>query len=153
MEFETLAVHAGRQVDQATGGVTPPIHLSTTFERSEDGTYPRGYIYSRSGNPNRSSLEQCLAALEDGQSAAAFSSGSAASMAVFQALSGFWFSLTRMLPSDKPLLHSSCPQASMVSTFRRPGLWCRDMPIASPFTMYGFLAPVSLEMRAKDGPS
>jgi len=87
MEFETLAVHAGHQVDPATGDVTPPIHLSTTFERSEDGTYPRGYIYSRSGNPNRSSLEQCLAALEDGRAAAAFSSGSAASMAVFQVLS------------------------------------------------------------------
>ena len=41
MEFETLAVHAGHQVDPATGDVTPPIHLSTTFERSEDGTYPR----------------------------------------------------------------------------------------------------------------
>src|SRR5574341_493019 len=86
MKIETLAVHAGREVDQTTGAVRPPIHLSTTFEREADGSYPRGYIYSRTGNPNRDSLEQCLAALEGGAAAAAFSSGSAATMAVFQAL-------------------------------------------------------------------
>jgi len=80
-------VHTGHTVDQATGAIAPPIHLSTTFERAEDGSYPRGYIYSRTANPNRSLLEQCLAALEEGGAAAAFSSGSAASMAVFQALS------------------------------------------------------------------
>lgn len=87
MRFETLAVHTGHTVDQATGAIAPPIHLSTTFERDGDGNYPRGYIYSRTANPNRSLLEQCLAALEEGGAAAAFSCGSAASMAVFQALS------------------------------------------------------------------
>jgi cystathionine gamma-synthase len=67
--------------------VTPPIHLSTTFEREADGSYPHGYIYARSGNPNRQSLEKCLCELEGGAAAAAFSSGSAATAAVFQALS------------------------------------------------------------------
>ena len=86
MRLETLMVHAGHKVDRATGAVTPPIHLSTTFEREADGSYPRGYIYSRTANPNRDALEQCLAALEGGAAAAAFSSGSAATMAVFQAL-------------------------------------------------------------------
>ena len=86
MKIETQAVHAGRDVDPTTGAVTPPIHLSTTFEREADGSYPRGYIYSRTGNPNRNALEKCLAALERGAAAAAFSSGSAATTAVFQAL-------------------------------------------------------------------
>jgi cystathionine gamma-synthase len=87
MRLETLAVHAGREADPATGAVTPPIHLSTTFERAADGSYPRGYFYSRIANPNRDALEKCLAALEGGAAAAAFSSGSAATMTVFQALS------------------------------------------------------------------
>ena len=87
MRLETLAVHAGREADPATGAVTPPIHLSTTFERAADGSYPRGYFYSRVANPNRDALEKCLAALEGGAAAAAFSSGSAATMTVFQALS------------------------------------------------------------------
>jgi cystathionine gamma-synthase len=87
MKIETLAVHAGRDVDPSTGAVTPPIHLSTTFAREADGTYPRGYSYSRANNPTREALEKCLAALEGGVAAAAFSSGSAATLAVFQALS------------------------------------------------------------------
>ena len=84
--FETLAVHAGHGVDPATGAVTEPIHLSTTFERDADGTYPRGYLYSRNDNPNRHALEAALAALEGGAGAAAFSSGLGAVTAVFQGL-------------------------------------------------------------------
>jgi len=87
MKIETLAVHSGNRVDPATGAVTLPIHLTTTFERGEDGGYPQGYIYARNSNPNRAMLEECLAALEGGAAAAAFASGSAASMAVFQSLS------------------------------------------------------------------
>jgi len=83
--FETVCVHAGRKIDPATGAVAPPIHLSTTFERSPDYS-PEGYVYSRSGNPNRAELEACLAALEGGAEAVAFSSGSAAAAAVFQSL-------------------------------------------------------------------
>jgi cystathionine gamma-synthase len=84
--FETLAVHAGHGVDAATGAVTEPIHLSTTFERGADGSYPHGYIYSRNHNPNRNALEAALAALEGGSSAAAFGSGLAAVSAIFQGL-------------------------------------------------------------------
>lgn len=87
MKIETKAVHAGRHLDQATGAVTPAIHLSSTFERQPDGSYPTGFEYSRDGNPNRNALEKCLCALEDGHEAAAFSSGSVATMTVFQALS------------------------------------------------------------------
>jgi|NGEPerStandDraft_6_1074524.scaffolds.fasta_scaffold01198_8 cystathionine gamma-synthase len=84
--FETLAVHAGHGVDAATGAVAPPIHLSTTFERAADGSYPHGYLYSRNDNPNRNGLEAALAALEGGSSGAAFASGLAAVTAIFQGL-------------------------------------------------------------------
>ena len=84
--FETLAVHAGHGVDPATGAVTEPIHLSTTFERDPDGAYPHGYLYSRNHNPNRNGMEAALAALEGGAASAAFGSGLAAVTAIFQGL-------------------------------------------------------------------
>lgn len=86
MRIETLAVHAGHDVDPATSAVTPPIHLSTTFAREADGGYRAGLVYSRYANPNRTSLEKCLAQLEGGAVAAAFSSGSAATMTLVQAI-------------------------------------------------------------------
>lgn len=87
MNPETIAAQAGHRPDPATGAVAPPIYLSTTFERDADGEYPRGFVYSRSDNPNRSSLEHLLALLEGGEAvAAAFASGSAATATVFQAL-------------------------------------------------------------------
>jgi cystathionine gamma-synthase len=86
MRIETVAVHAGAEVDPATGAVTPAIHPSTTFEREPDGSFPHGYIYSRSSAPNRAALEACLTALEGGAGAVAFASASAATSAVFQSL-------------------------------------------------------------------
>lgn len=85
--IETLAIHAGQEIDPTSGAVIPPIYLSTTFERAEDGSFSHGYIYTRNGNPNRTMLERCLAALEGGADCAAFGSGLAAAMSVFQALS------------------------------------------------------------------
>lgn len=84
--IETLCVHAGHAPDAATAAISPPIHLSTTFERDADGSYPKGFSYARAANPNRTQLETCLAALEGGSEALAFSSGVAAAMTVFQAL-------------------------------------------------------------------
>jgi len=86
MRFETLAVHAGRKIDPTTGAVTPPIHLSTTFERQADGEYPLGFSYSREDSPNRRMLEQCLAALEGGKETLAFASGMAVLSALLQGL-------------------------------------------------------------------
>lgn len=90
MRFETLAIHADHEADAATGAVTAPLHLSTTFERGADGSYPHGYIYSRTENPTREAFERVVAALETGDEqsgqAAAFASGSAATAAVFQSL-------------------------------------------------------------------
>ncbi len=87
MKIETLAVHAGQQPERGTRDVTPAIHLSTTFQKAEDGSLPGGHLYSRTSNPNREALESALAALEGGAAALAFSSGSAATFAVLQALS------------------------------------------------------------------
>ena len=86
MKTETIAIHAGNQIDQNSKAVIQPITLSTTFERSADGSYAAGYIYSRAANPNRTSLEYVMAKLEGGADAACFSSGNAAGMSVFQTL-------------------------------------------------------------------
>src|SRR6266446_5204494 len=86
VRVETLAVHAGHEIDPATGAVVAPIHLSTTFERDIEGTYSRGFMYTRNDNPNRRALEKGISMLEGGQAAVAFGSGMAAAMSLFQAL-------------------------------------------------------------------
>jgi cystathionine gamma-synthase len=86
MKIETRAVHAGRRPEAGSRDVIPAIHVSTTFEKAEDGSLPGGYLYGRTNNPNRAMLEETLASLEDGAAALAFSSGSAATLALFQSL-------------------------------------------------------------------
>jgi cystathionine gamma-synthase len=86
MRFETRVVHAGMHVDSETGAIAPPIHLSTTFERSAEGDTPRGYGYVRDGNPTQSHLEDALAAIEGAQKALVFASGMAAGAALLQSL-------------------------------------------------------------------
>lgn len=85
MKFSTRAIHVGQEADPATGSTIPPIHLSTTFTQTAPGEH-KGYEYSRSQNPTRKALEQCLASLEEGEDCAAFASGLAATTTVFQAL-------------------------------------------------------------------
>ena len=75
--FETLAIHAGQDPDPATGAVIVPIYQTSTYVQSEVGRH-QGYEYSRSGNPTRTALETCLAALEGGRTGLAFASGLAA---------------------------------------------------------------------------
>jgi cystathionine gamma-synthase len=87
MKIETRAVHAGRKPEGGSRDVVPAIHLSTTFHKADDGSLPGGFLYGRPNNPNRESLEYALASLEEGAAALAFSSGSAATLAVFQSLS------------------------------------------------------------------
>jgi cystathionine gamma-synthase len=84
--IETETVHLGNHIDPHTGAVVPPIVMSTTFAREADGSFPSGYVYTRSDNPNRHALEESLANLEGGARALAFSSGQAATNAVFQML-------------------------------------------------------------------
>src|SRR5919109_1492289 len=73
--FSTNAIHAGQEPDPTTGAVIPPIHLSSTFAQDGVGGTRAGYEYSRSANPTRTALQECLAALEGGRHALAFGSG------------------------------------------------------------------------------
>ena len=76
--FETLAIHAGQDPDPTTGAVVPPIYQVSTYKQDGVGGLRSGYEYSRSGNPTRTALEECLAALEGGRRGLAFASGLAA---------------------------------------------------------------------------
>ncbi|MEV0805142.1 cystathionine gamma-synthase [Micromonospora sp. NPDC050200] len=76
--FETLAIHAGQDPEARTGAVIPPIYQTSTYAQDAVGAPRHGYEYSRSGNPTRDALQECLAALEGGPVALAFASGLAA---------------------------------------------------------------------------
>ena len=76
--IETLAVHAGADPDEISGGVSPSIQMSTTFRQDGVGRPRRGYEYGRSGNPTREALETVIAALEGGTHGLAYASGLAA---------------------------------------------------------------------------
>lgn len=79
--FATRAIHAGQAPDPAFGAVTVPIYQTSTFAQEAVGRH-RGYEYARSGNPTRTALEECLAALEGGAAGLAFSSGLGAESAI-----------------------------------------------------------------------
>jgi cystathionine beta-lyase/cystathionine gamma-synthase len=85
LRFDTLAIHAGQAPDPTTGAVMPPIHLSSTFAQDGPGKH-RGFEYSRTDNPTRRMLEQCLTALEAGTAAVAFASGSASSACLLETI-------------------------------------------------------------------
>jgi cystathionine gamma-synthase len=76
--FATRAIHAGQDPDPATGSVIVPIHATSTYAQDGVGGLRSGFEYSRTGNPTRAALEECLAALENGRFARAFASGMAA---------------------------------------------------------------------------
>jgi cystathionine gamma-synthase len=76
--FETLAIHAGQEPDPRTGAVVPPIYQTSTYAQDAVGAPRLGYEYSRTANPTRDALQECLAALEGGRRGLAFASGLAA---------------------------------------------------------------------------
>jgi cystathionine beta-lyase/cystathionine gamma-synthase len=83
--FSTKAIHSGQEPEPATGAVITPIFATSTFVQPSPGIN-KGYEYSRSGNPTRKALEQCIADLENGTRGFAFSSGLAASSTVLELL-------------------------------------------------------------------
>jgi cystathionine gamma-lyase len=83
--FSTRAIYAGQDADPATGATVTPIYATSTYTQAGPGDH-KGYEYSRSGNPTRTALETCLAALEGGERGLAFASGLAATTAVLSAL-------------------------------------------------------------------
>jgi cystathionine gamma-synthase len=85
MKVETLAVRSGGAPDPATGAVSPPIVLATTFEHGPASEKLHGFMYIREDNPTQVRLEEALAAVEGGEAALAFASGMAAGTAYLQA--------------------------------------------------------------------
>lgn len=79
--FDTLAIHAGQAPDPSTGAIMTPVFQSSTFVQRSPGEH-QGYDYSRAGNPTRTALEGCIAALEGGNHGIAFASGCAATHAI-----------------------------------------------------------------------
>lgn len=86
MRFETLAIHAGLEIDNPSSSVVPPISPSTIFEIDAEGRNKNDLHYTRLTNPNRRQFEYLISQLEGGKAAAAFSSGIAAALAVLQSL-------------------------------------------------------------------
>jgi cystathionine gamma-synthase len=82
--FDTLAIHAGQDPDPRTGAVVPPIYQTSTYAQDAVGSPRLGYEYSRSGNPTRDALQECLAAIEGGRRGLAFASGLAAEDALLR---------------------------------------------------------------------
>ncbi len=120
MHFETKAIHSGAHIDEETGAVAPPIHLSTTFERrADDGEPVHGYSYIRDHNPTQTRLEEALAAIDSGAAALAFSSGMAAATCLLQALPA---GAHVILPDDgyyavRTLASDFFPRWGLTSTF------------------------------------
>ena len=83
--FETKAIHAGQQPDPSTGAIMTPIYASSTYVQQSPGVH-QGYEYSRSHNPTRKALEDCIAALENGSAGYAFASGMSATATVLELL-------------------------------------------------------------------
>ncbi len=130
----TRAAHAGGGPHGEARSLAPPIDLSTTFARDAAGEHSGGYVYSREDNPNRRALERALADLEGGAEAAAFASGSAAAMTVFQALRpgdhvvaahDSYYSIRQMLdevfvPWGLAVTYADCSDLAALSAALRP---------------------------------
>jgi cystathionine gamma-lyase len=114
MKFETLAIHAGQGPDPAYGAVMTPIYQTSTFA-FKGVNEPGPFDYSRSGNPTRKALEDCLAALEGGKFGFAFATGQAAEATV----------LSRFVPGDHLIVHDDLYGGSyrlIVSLLRDKGI-------------------------------
>jgi cystathionine gamma-lyase len=86
MKFATKAIHAGQQPDPATGATIVPIYQTSTYTQEAPGRH-KGYEYSRTANPTRAALEECVASLEGGDYGLTFASGLAATIATMSLLS------------------------------------------------------------------
>jgi cystathionine gamma-synthase len=143
--FETLAIHAGQEPDPATGAVVPPIYQVSTYKQDGVGglrgkelgataRWIEGYEYSRTDNPTRGALEECLTALEAGARSLAFASGMAASDCLVRAVC-------------KPGDHVLIPDDAYGGTFRLFdkvltgwGVSYRPVPMSDPAAVRAALA-------------
>ncbi|HEY3415411.1 MAG TPA: PLP-dependent aspartate aminotransferase family protein [Armatimonadota bacterium] len=114
LRFETLAIHAGQGPDPAFGAVMTPIYQTSTFA-FQGVNQPGPFDYSRSGNPTRKALEDCLAALEGGRYGFAFATGQAAEATV----------LSQFVPGDHVIVHDDLYGGSyrlIVNLLRNKGI-------------------------------
>lgn len=137
--FQTRAIHAGQEPDPLTGAVVPPIYQVSTYAQDGVGGLRGGYEYSRSANPTRTALEQCLAALEAPgvvtAQALAFASGLAAEDTLIR---------TVCRPGD----HAVIPDDAYGGTFRLfskvAGPWGVEhtpAPVADPHAVARAIVP------------
>ena len=133
--FESLAIHAGQDPDPLTGAVVPPIYQVSTYAQDGVGGLRSGYEYSRSGNPTRTALQQCLAAIEAGTHGFAFASGLAAEDTFFR---------TVCRPGD----HVVIPDDAYGGTYRLVtkvlGAWgvdCASAPVTDPDAVAAAIIP------------
>ncbi|HEX8202849.1 MAG TPA: cystathionine gamma-synthase [Isosphaeraceae bacterium] len=133
--FSTRAIHAGQGADPATGATVVPIYATSTFTQEAPGCH-KGYEYARSGNPTRTALETCLAALEGGERALGFASGLAATTAV----------LATLRPGDEVAAAADLYGGSfrlLERVFRPWGLVPRYTEDASPAGFAAILTPAT----------
>jgi cystathionine gamma-lyase len=133
--FATRAIHAGQEPDPATGATIVPIYATSTYTQAAPGQH-KGYEYSRSGNPTRTALESCLAALEGGERGLAFASGLAASTAV----------LLTLRPGDEVVAAADLYGGTfrlLERVFRQWGLVARYTDDASPGGFARLIGPAT----------
>ncbi len=135
--FETLAIHAGQEPEPLTGAVVPPIFLTSTYQQNAVGDPRLGYEYSRTANPTRDSLQECLAALEQGRRGLAFASGLAAEDVLIR---------TVCKPGD----HVVIPNDAYGGTYRlfakvaeRWGLTWTPAPVSDPDAVRAAMTPAT----------
>ena len=133
--FSTRAIHAGQEADPTTGATVVPIYATSTYTQEAPGQH-KGYEYSRSGNPTRTALETCLAALEGGERGLAFASGLAATTAV----------LAQLKPGDEVAAAADLYGGTfrlLERVFRPWGLVTRYTDDASPAGFAGIITPAT----------
>ena len=133
--FATRAIHAGQDPDPHSGSVIVPIHATSTFVQDGVGELRNGYDYSRGGNPTRTALETCLAAVEGGRFGRAFASGMAATDVLLRAL---------CRPGD----HLVIPDDAYGGTFRLIDKVLRDWGIEYTAVAQSDLSAVRAAMRS-----
>jgi cystathionine gamma-synthase len=132
--FSTRAIHAGQEPDALTGAVVPPIYQVSTYKQDGVGGLRGGYEYSRSANPTRTALEECLAALEGGSRGFAFASGLAAEDTLLRAVTA-------------PGQHAVIPNDAYGGTYRLFAQVAEPWGLASSPTDLGDLDAVRAAVR------
>ena len=133
--FETLAIHAGQEPDPLTGAVVPPVYQVLTYKQDGvGGLRAGGYEYSRTANPTRTALEECLTALEGGTRTVAFASGMAAEDCLLR---------TVCSPGDHVLIPDDAYGGTyrlFAKVYERWGVSHQPVPVSDPAAVRAALA-------------